>query len=49
MAAMMCDMDVHGEKDFPAGKTAIGGVVRGAELFVGEVADYGGAILERIA
>ena len=33
----MSDVDVHGEEDFAAGKMAVGGIVRGAELRIGEI------------
>src|SRR5207253_36250 len=43
LAAMMCDMDVHGEEDFAAGKTTVRGVVHGVELGGGGIRDGGGS------
>ena len=45
----MRDMNVHGQKDFAAGKMAVWRIVRGAELRIGEIRDYIGAVCERIA
>jgi len=46
---MMGDVDVHGEKNFAAGKAAVGRVVHSAELRVREIRDDRGTIIEGIA
>lgn len=41
LAAMMRDVNVHGEEDFAARKMAVGGIVGGVELFFREIRDHG--------
>ena len=49
LAAMMRDVNVHGEQDFAARKMAVWRIVRGTELRVVEIRDYIGAVCEGIA
>jgi hypothetical protein len=49
LAAMVGDVNVHGEQDFSAEEASVGRVVRHAQLLFGEVWDHGGAIVEGIA
>ncbi len=45
----MRDVNIHGKKDFAAGKMAVRGIVGSAQLRVGEIRDYASAVLEGIA
>ena len=49
MAAVMSDVDVHGEQDFAPGEAAVWRIVGLVELLVGQAGYNGGAILEGTA
>jgi hypothetical protein len=49
LAAVVGQVNVHGEQNFSSEEASVGRVVRRAQLLFGEGWDHGGAIVEGIA